>query len=90
MEWPSSSDAVAAARIVSPSASKLCEGGSTVTFAADCSTVTRADPVAFPAAAVIVAIPPRTAVTRPFAATVATAGLEDDHATVTPLRTWPS
>ena len=60
-----------------------------MTRAAACSTVTRADPVAFPAAAVMVAIPRPTAVTSPFVATVATEALDDDHVTVTPVRTWP-
>ena len=56
---------------------------------ASCSTNTAALPVTEPVAAVIVAVPLPTAVTRPVASTPATPALLDDQVTAVPAMTWP-
>ena len=78
---PPASVTVAASCCVFP-ATRLTEPGATVTLlTAPAETEIDAVPLAPPAAAVIVELPERTAVTRPLVDTVATDVLELDHAT---------
>ncbi|MDE2781324.1 MAG: hypothetical protein OXK77_00055 [Gemmatimonadota bacterium] len=80
---PFESTTVAERVAVSPIAESVSSGGSTRIESATCDTVTAAVPVADPAVAVIDAVPLATAVTRPLASTVATAGAADVQPTVT-------
>jgi hypothetical protein len=67
----------------------LAEAGLTVTVATGTGVTVTTDVPVFPSlVAVIVAVPGDTAVTRPFASTVA-AGLSEDHVTVRPVSVTP-
>src|SRR5687768_13736591 len=68
----------------------LCPGNTaTPTTGAAVDTVSAAEPVLPSLVATIVATPVATAVTSPDEETVATAGLEEDHTMVRPVRTLP-
>ena len=85
---PCASVAWADRRTVSPT-DRAASSGVTVTAATSRPTLTVADPVAEPAAAVIVASPSHRARTSPVESTTATAVSSDAHVTVTPSTAWP-
>ena len=88
--WPLASSASAVSCTVAPNAASSAAAGDTSTEAADCITVTTADPEALPALAVIVACPSPTPVTRPVASTAATPALLLSQVTVAPVMTLES
>jgi hypothetical protein len=65
----------------------VADDGLTATAATGTVTVTDAVPVLLSLVAVATVLPPPTAVTKPFASTVATAGLLEVHVTTRPFRT---
>src|SRR6266545_655121 len=89
--FPSASRAVAVSRVVSPPVSTVPVGGVTSTDATGTVVTVTADVPLLPSlVAVIVTGPPATAVTRPFASTVATAGALLDHVTTRPVSGLPA
>src|SRR5207249_1310225 len=87
--FPLASFGVAASCTVPPTAT-LADAGVTVTDATTAFTVTAADPVFPSLAAVTVAVPALTPVTRPVADTVATLGVPEVHVTTRPVSTFPA
>lgn len=67
----------------------VADEGFTTTDATGIVTVIEAVPVLVSLVAVMVVVPPPTAVTKPLAFTVATPGMLEDHVTVLPARTLP-
>ncbi len=81
--------AVAAKRIVSPTAVSVAVAGDTRTSAGRCSTVTSAVAASDPAEARMVAVPAPAAVTSPLPSTVATASSVVDQDNSRPGAGWP-
>ena len=86
--WPLASNSSAAMASESPSWI-VSAAGATTTESANCTTVTAAVPAASPALAVIVAVPPPTAVSRPAESTTATSVSALDQDTGAPSITRP-